>query len=314
MRHALMKDPLVSVVVCAHRTDRYGDLLEAIKSLKSQTYGKVEIICVFDGNRDLCEKFAAEGESKGVEIILNHENLGLSESRNRGAARAKGDIIAFFDDDAVADAAWAEELVRMFEELGALAAGGSILPLWTTKTPGCLPEEYYWLIGATHKGFPEEVAEVRNTFGSNLGFRSDIFAALGGFKVDLGFKGAGLIQGEEVEICNRMRQRFGRGVIYNPKAVVFHKVFPERLKMKYLLSRAFWQGYSKRELERRGYSLAEEGRFLSLLKSGIAQRVKTASPRLLCQAAVLIALTLSVGLGYLYGAMSLKNLRLPILF
>ena len=202
----------------------------------------------------------------------------------------------------------------MFEELGALAAGGSILPLWTTKTPGCLPEEYYWLIGATHKGFPEEVAEVRNTFGSNLGFRSDIFAALGGFKVDLGFKGAGLIQGEEVEICNRMRQRFGRGVIYNPKAVVFHKVFPERLKMKYLLSRAFWQGYSKRELERRGYSLAEEGRFLSLLKSGIAQRVKTASPRLLCQAAVLIALTLSVGLGYLYGAMSLKNLRLPILF
>jgi hypothetical protein len=65
-------------------------------------------------------------------------------------------------------------------------------------------------------------------FGSLDDFRSDIFAALGGFKVDLGFKCAGLIQGEEVEICKRMRQRFGRGVIYNPKAVVFHKVCPER--------------------------------------------------------------------------------------
>jgi GT2 family glycosyltransferase len=307
-----MKDPLVSVVVCAHRTDRYGDLVEAIKSLRSQTYEKVEIICVFDGNRDLCEKFAAEGEGKGVEIILNQENLGLSESRNRGAARAKGEIVAFFDDDAVADAAWAEELVRIFEELGALAAGGSILPLWTTKKPTCLPEEYYWLIGATYKGFPEDVAEVRNTFGSNLSFRSDIFAGLGGFKVDLGFKGKSLVQGEEVEICNRIRQQYGRGVIYNPKAVVFHKVFPERLKMKYLFSRAFWQGYSKRDLERRGYSLTEEGRFLGLLKKGIAQRIKTASPGLLCQAAVLIALTLSVGLGYLYGLMALGNRRLPI--
>jgi GT2 family glycosyltransferase len=304
MRHFLMKGPLVSIVVCAHRTDRYNDLVEAVLSLKSQTYGDVEIICVFDGNRDLCEKFAAEGQSKGVETILNRENLGLSESRNRGATRAKGSIIAFFDDDAVADSSWAEELVRMFEELGALAAGGSILPLWTTKKPICLPEEYYWLIGATHKGFPEEVAEVRNTFGSNLSFRRDVFAELGGFKVDLGFKGTRLIQGEEVEICDRMRQRFGKGVIYNPKAIVFHKVFPERLKMRYLFSRAFWQGYSKRELERRGYSLTEEGRFLGLLKKGIAQRAKTASPRLLCQAVVLMALTLSVGLGYLYGTIA----------
>jgi glycosyltransferase involved in cell wall biosynthesis len=314
MRHPLMKDPLISVVVCAHRTDRYGDLVEAINSLKSQTYRNVEIICVFDGNRDLCEKFTAEGQSKGIQVILNHENLGLSESRNRGAAGARGSVIAFFDDDAVADVAWAEQLVQMYALKGALAAGGRILPLWTADKPVCLPEEYYWLIGATHKGFPNEVAEVRNTFGSNLSFRRDIFAELGGFKVDLGFKGAGLIQGEEVEICNRMRERFGRGVIYNPGAVVYHKVFRERLRMKYLLSRAFWQGYSKRELERRGYSLAEEGRFLVLLKRGVIQRIKAPSPEILCQAAVLMALTLSVGFGYLYGAMAQKNLRLPASF
>jgi len=36
-------------------------------------------------------------------VILNEKNLGLSESRNKGIREAKGDVIAFFDDDAVAD-------------------------------------------------------------------------------------------------------------------------------------------------------------------------------------------------------------------
>lgn len=51
------------------------------------------------------------------------------------------------------------------------------------KKPNFLPEEYYWLIGATHKGFPEEVTEVRNTFGSNLSFKTDVLKALSGSKV-----------------------------------------------------------------------------------------------------------------------------------
>ena len=86
-------------------------------------------------------------------MILNEKNLGLSKSRNKGIKEAKGDVIAFFDDDAVADEHWLKELVRMYEEHDAIAAGGKILPEWEAKKPKFLPEEYYWLIGATHKGF-----------------------------------------------------------------------------------------------------------------------------------------------------------------
>jgi len=90
------------------------------------------------------------------------------------------------------------------------------------KKPKFLPEEYYWLIGTTHKGFPEEVTEVRNTFGPNLSFKADVIKALGGFRGEMGVKGRGLLQGEETELCERMRKKIGKGVVYNPDAIVYH--------------------------------------------------------------------------------------------
>jgi len=241
-------------------------------------------------------------EDSRIRITQNEKNLGLSESRNRGISMAKGDIIAFFDDDAIAEVNWVEELVRMYRELDAIASGGCILPLWLSGEPRCLPEEFYWLIGATHKGFAEGVREVRNTFGSNLSFKSDVLRALGGFRGEMGFKAKGQLQSEETEICDRMKDKFGKGVMYNNKAIVHHKVFPERLRWRFLLGRAFWQGYSKRLMMEMGHSLADEGKFLKTLQAGVADRVKGVSLTKYCQLAVLLALTSAVGLGYAYRA------------
>lgn len=297
-----MLNPLVSVIVCAHRTDRLQDLLDAISSLKAQSYSRIEIITVIDGNPELYEKAKSIAEDSRVQVVQNERNLGLSESRNRGLSIANGDIIAFFDDDAIAETNWVEELVRTYLDRDAIAAGGCILPLWLAGEPRCLPEEFYWLIGATHKGFPEEVGEVRNTFGSNLSFRSDVLRALGGFRGEMGVKAKGQLQSEETEICDRMKDKFGKGVIYNNKAIVHHKVFPERLRWRFLLGRAFWQGYSKRVMKEMGHSLAVEGKFLRTLQNGIVGRVKSGSITKYCQLAVLLALTSAVGLGYAYRA------------
>lgn len=59
-------------------------------------------------------------------------------------------------------------------------------------------------MGATHKGFPEEMTEVRNTFGSNLSFKAEVLKVLDGFRGEMGVKGKGLLQGEETELCERM--------------------------------------------------------------------------------------------------------------
>ena len=59
------------------------------------------------------------------------------------------------------------------------------------KKRNFLPEEYYWLIGATHKEFPEDVTEVRNTFGSNSSFKANVIRELDGFKSEMDVKGKG---------------------------------------------------------------------------------------------------------------------------
>jgi glycosyltransferase involved in cell wall biosynthesis len=135
-----------------YHSNRYNDLLEAIGSLKAQIYNNLELIVVVDGNKKLYDKII----KNGIEIdklVLNEKNIGLSKSRNKGLIEASGEIIVFFDDDTIADENWIKELVRMYEEYDAIASGGKIIPKWLSKKPKFLPEEYYWLIGATHKGF-----------------------------------------------------------------------------------------------------------------------------------------------------------------
>ena len=121
-----MFDTSVSIILCTHRSERYEDFEEAVNSLLSQSYNNLEIIVVVDGNKELYDKI----QKSGIEvdkIRLNEKNLGLSESRNKGIKEAKGDIIAFFDDDAVADEDWLKELERMYGEYDAIAAGGRLM-------------------------------------------------------------------------------------------------------------------------------------------------------------------------------------------
>lgn len=249
----------VSVVVCTYNRQMKPYLTKCIDSLLNQTY-PVEVICIVDGNEpyyyDLLKSLPP-----AINLYFNLLNQGLSYSRNKGAKKATGDVVAFIDDDAVADREWVEELARCYWD-GAIAVGGKLLPLWSSKKPFWFPEEFYWMIGATHKGFAEKKEEVRNTFGSNLSFRKEVFEALGGFREDTGMKGGGQLQGAETELCDRMRREYGQGVMYNPNAVVYHNVFSNRLKLGFLLRRAYWQGVSKHRMSETGSELGEEKGFL----------------------------------------------------
>lgn len=296
---------LVSVIICTYDINRFSDFMDAINSLLNQNYNDIEIIVVVDGDDNLYDKIlnCPSLIAGNVDVLLNEKNLGLSESRNRGIETASGDVIAFFDDDAVANEDWMKELVRMYEEYDAIAAGGKLIPMWVDRKMDFLPEEYYWLIGATHRGFPEGITEVRNTFGSNISFRAEVLDALGGFRSEMGIRGSGALQGEETEICVRMKERFGKGVMYNPDAVVNHKIFTERTKITFLMRRAFWQGYSKRMMKEMGYSMSVESDFLKNLFDGIYGRIRDI-PKLklipVMQIFLLILLTFAVFLGYAF--------------
>ena len=87
-----------SIILCTHRSERYEDFVEALDSVNAQSCEneKLEIVVVVDGNRELYDRILKSGieeaDKADVKVILNEENLGLSESRNKGIKEARGDI------------------------------------------------------------------------------------------------------------------------------------------------------------------------------------------------------------------------------
>ena len=301
---------LVSTIICAHSLDNYQNLAEAVTSLLVQTHPELEVIIAIDGNEEFYKKVVANYRSRDtVKAVLLRENAGVSAARNAGVRVARGDVIAFMDDDAVADRQWVENLLGTYREYDAVAVGGKILPLWLGEKPDHLPEELYWLVGVTHDGFAgEEVVEVRNTFGPNMSFKREVFEKVGGFSESLGFarKGAFYLQAEEPELALRMKQTLGKGVVYNPHAIVYHKIPQSKLGVGILLRRAFYQGYSKAllgKLHVSADSMATEKSYLrALLLKYIPRRVKRIyRVEELKKLSVLIASILSVGLGFVCG-------------
>ena len=303
----------VSVVLCEHDPERYPDCREAADSVLDQTHDDVELVVVSDGDPEVCAAFRDEyGDgvetAHDVRVVCLEENVGLLDARNAGAEAASGEVVAFIDDDAIASEDWIERLVDVYEERDVPAVGGKMTPLWVAGEPSFLPEEFYWLVGVTHRGFADGPGEVRNTFGSNISFRREVFVDLGGFESDIGGRiGGANLQGGETELCARMAEEYGHGVYYAPDAEVGHKVFQYRTKLGWLLDRAFWQGYSKRGMEVLvSESTDEESDFLGhIFKAYLPSRTRAivAGPSMekLLQIVMLFVFTAAVGMGYLYG-------------
>lgn len=299
----------VSVVICTYTEDMYEHFREAVESVLDQTYDDVELVLVSDGNEAVYQRTKEEyGDREDTIVTRTDENVGISAARNHGIELATGDVVAQIDDDAIADPEWIEELVKIYEGTDALAVGGKMTPKWVDGKPEFLPEEFYWLIGVTHEGFARPGEEVRNTFGSNISFRREVIEELGGFDPNVGRKGEAEIQAHESELGTRLRREFDRGVVYNPDARVAHKVFDYRTDPVWLVKRAFWQGYSKRGLEKLlpDAGTAEESDFLKfLVLESLPGRTKglVTGPSLtrLSQLVWLVLLTWLVGMGYLYG-------------
>jgi GT2 family glycosyltransferase len=237
-----------SVVICAYTEDRWSDLVAAVESVGSQSAPPGEIIVVIDHNQRLYER--AQATLDGAVVLENHGVRGLSDARNTGLAAAAGDVVAFLDDDAVAEPDWLTRLAEEYDENTA-GVGGAILPVWDTQRPVWFPEEFDWVIGCTYRGLPEQTTEVRNVIGANMSFRRDVLADLQGFRVGIGRVATLPVGCEETELCLRVRERCpNRRIVYTPAARVRHRVARDRTSWAYFIGRCHGEGMSKAVLTR----------------------------------------------------------------
>jgi glucosyl-dolichyl phosphate glucuronosyltransferase len=234
----------ISVIICAYTADRWNDLVAAVKSVQRQTLLPGEIVVVVDHNPGLLKR--VREQVPGVVAVENVETPGLSGARNSGIAIAKGQIIAFLDDDAVATPDWLMFLSAAFVDPGVLGVGGAVTPLWSDGIPGWFPDEFYWVVGCTYRGMPQTAGSIRNPIGANMSFRREIFDIAGGFRNEIGRVGKRPVGCEETEFCIRVRQcRPQSTFFYQPQARVLHNVPNYRSRWSYFCARCYAEGLSK---------------------------------------------------------------------
>jgi GT2 family glycosyltransferase len=266
--------PSVSVIVCAYTDRRWDELLAAVESVAAQTVAPLETIVVADHNPALLDR--VRRRLPAVRALGNSAPRGLSGARNSGIAVARGEVIAFLDDDAVAEPDWLERLLAPYADPAVIGVGGAVEPLWERRRPRFMPDEFDWVVGCTYRGMPLGRGPVRNVIGANMSLRRSVFTAIGGFRTDVGRVGTRPLGCEETELCIRARRRLpGSEIIYEPRARVRHRVPRDRAAWRYFRARCWSEGLSKAAVARaagRDDGLASERRYVtSTLPRGVVR-------------------------------------------
>ncbi|MEZ0064844.1 glycosyltransferase involved in cell wall biosynthesis [Streptacidiphilus sp. MAP12-20] len=281
------KEPLpqlaASVVICVYTELRWPQLCAAIDSACKQSLAPLDVLVVVDHNEPLLARLRERHDGDPlVRVLTNAHGKGLSGGRNTGADAARGEVVAFLDDDATAEPDWLAVLVSGYADPAVMGIGGRTLPVWASgRRPAWYPEEFDWVHGASYRGMPVGQGRVRNVLGGNASFRRSAFAIAGGFPDGIGRgvgggRGAGAGGGEETELCIRIQQaRPDAEFRHDDRAVIHHQVTAERERFRYLCRRSWAEGLSKARVTERvgaGDGLATERAYvLRVLPAGIAR-------------------------------------------
>lgn len=305
----------ISVVICAYTVGRWDELLAAVESLRRQTIQLREIIVVIDHNADLLQR--ARQHIPDALIVENQDEQGLSGARNTGIKLAKGEIIAFIDEDAVARPDWAERLLAEYQDTQVLGVGGHIEPLWAAGRPRWFPPEFDWVVGCSYTGLPQTVMPIRNFIGCNMSFRRAMFDTLEGFRNGIGRVGTRPLGCEETELCIRLNQHWpNQKLLYQPQAVVDHRVPANRGTWSYFRSRCYSEGWSKALISRfvgaRDSLSSERAYTFEILPSAVLRGLREmlrGDVTGLERSAIIIAGFIITGVGYAVGR--LQSLTVP---
>jgi glycosyltransferase involved in cell wall biosynthesis len=201
-----------------------------------------------DGTRALVDRAARRG---GVPVrYLFVPQPGKSHAVNAALELARGELVAFTDDDVQPDPDWIPALIRAVEETNADFVAGRIQPLWEIDPPPWMSPSLYGALAIPDNGparLPISAGEPTHVMpiGANMAVRATVISRLGGLRTDLGKLSGSLRTGEDHEFFLRLLRAGCRGV-YEPHALVRHLVPAERLE----------RGYFRRWLHQNGRDVA----------------------------------------------------------
>jgi glycosyltransferase involved in cell wall biosynthesis len=229
----------ISVVICTYNRAAYIEA--ALNSLVHQTCNKnlYEVIVVNNNSTDntetICQSFIAANADYSF-YFLNEPKQGASYARNTGAALAKGALLCFMDDDAVAEPDYLEKIIDFFKaHPNAGGLGGRIIPRYIPSEPKWMSYYVSSLVGNfDYSPVICVFAPGKYPLESNMIIRTDDFRSVGGFNEMLpGVVGTVRIGGEGKDFFYKL-QALGKQIYYHPQIIVHHVVEVKKLTKEYM--------------------------------------------------------------------------------
>ena len=241
-----MSAPSTSVIIASlGRNALLETTLEEVRRQVEEIEGEI-VLVINDAEEEFSES-QRKAWTEQVDHLLFVATPGKSYALNAALKVARGEFLAFTDDDALPARDWLEKLVaplRADPEL--MGCGGRVLPVYPVGGP---PTWYRRLVARSDSTFlgphhdlgPEpQVYEPDGftvPFGANCAFRRSAFEEHR-YRPDLGpSRETGLRGGEDTELACRLLLE-GKRLEYRPEPVVYHPVTHDRMTMEYV-----WQGY-----------------------------------------------------------------------
>ena len=236
----------VTVILCTY--NRCASLARALQSaaaLEMPPDVPWEVLVVDNNSRDetpaVVEKL--RGHYPGRFLYMFEPHPGKSNALNSAIREARGDVLAFMDDDVVVESAWLSRLTAQLHDGRWAGAGGRImpekgfsLPPWiATGEPRAVAPLAFFDLG------PEPGQLKEPPFGTSMAFRKEMFERYGGFRTDLGPRPGNHIRSEDTEFGQRVLAG-GERLWYEPSAIVYHPVPEGRLQKDYFLHWYFDKG------------------------------------------------------------------------
>ncbi|MDG6257725.1 MAG: glycosyltransferase [Methanomicrobiaceae archaeon] len=237
-------DPWLSVVICTY--NRADILRGSIESLLQQTgeTGTFEILVVDNNSTDDTAAVTGGYADHGIRYIFEPAQ-GLAHARNRGYAEARGEYVAYLDDDARADPAWIAGIraIVQHSDTRPIGIGGPIYPYYLSEKPDWFLDEYEI---RTWGDAPRFLEKGEFFSGSNMVFSREVLARFGGFDTDLGVKGDTLNLGEETGFFSKLWDGLDGDSLfyYSPDLKVYHLVPADKMNLRYFFKRRFMVGQS----------------------------------------------------------------------
>lgn len=205
--------PIFSIIIPTY--NRPGQLFDCLQGIDRLTYPRdcFEVIVVDDGSRTPLDDIVGNFSRRMPVKLISQNNSGPANARNRGAAEAKGDFLAFTDDDCTPSSGWLHALAESFRDRPDCGIGGKTINILTDNL---YAETSQMLLDYLYEYYNRDLQAPRFFASNNLAFPRKAFLSSGGFNARYRFPAA-----EDRELCDRWVAQ-GRRLRYSPDAVIFH--------------------------------------------------------------------------------------------